>query len=206
VATPGTPEPGPLELRASDAERGAVVQRLQAALAEGRITVDEFAERSTAAEAARTHGDLVPLTRDLPVPGRGYPRAGSPVAPPAGPPVARPDVAVPVVAVFGGARRQGRWVPARSERAAAVFGGVELDYRGAALGSETLELRALALFGGVDVTVPDDVHVELTGFALFGGRDVAGSVGAAAGPGSPVLRVHALALFGGVTVKARPRR
>ena len=204
MATPGTPEPA-LEIRASDAERAAVVQQLQAALAEGRITVDEFTERSSAAQAARTHADLAPLTRDLPVPGRFHPAPGSP-APLAGPPGGRPDSAVPVVAVFGGARRKGRWVPARSERAAAVFGGVELDYRGAALGSETLELRALALFGGVDVTVPDDVHVELTGFALFGGRDVGGGVGAAAGPGSPVLRVHALALFGGVTVKARPRR
>jgi uncharacterized protein DUF1707 len=197
VATPGTPEPAPLEMRASDAERSAVVQQLQAALAEGRITVDEFTERSATAHAARTHADLAPLTRDLP---------GGLPAPVAGAPVTRPDSAVPVVAVFGGARRKGRWVPARSERAAAVFGGVELDYRGAALGSETLELRALALFGGVDVTVPDDVHVELTGFALFGGRDVSGGVGVAAGPMSPVLRVHALALFGGVTVKARPRR
>jgi Domain of unknown function (DUF1707) len=205
VATPGTPEPAPVEIRASDAERGAVVQQLQVALAEGRITVDEFTERSAAAQAARTHADLAPLTRDLPVPGRAHHVPGPPAARP-GPAVDRPDSAVPVVAVFGGARRKGRWVPARSERAAAVFGGVELDYRGAALGSETLELRALALFGGVDVTVPDDVHVELTGFALFGGRDVGGGVGVAAGPGSPVLRVHALALFGGVTVKARPRR
>ena len=196
MATPGTPEPAPLEIRASDAERAAVVQQLQAALA----------ERSAAAEAARTHADLAPLTRDLPAPERGQPRPVAPAAAPAGPPVARPESAVPVVAVFGGARRKGRWVPARSERAAAVFGGVELDYRGAALGSETLELWTLALFGGVDVTVPDDVHVELSGFALFGGRDVTGGVGAAAGPGSPVLRVHALALFGGVTVKARPRR
>jgi hypothetical protein len=111
-----------------------------------------------------------------------------------------------VLAVFGGATRKGRWLPARRETAAAVFGGVELDYRGAQLGSETLELRAVAVFGGVEVTVPDDVHVELTGFALFGGRDVTGGVGAAAGPGSPVLRVHAVALFGGVTVRTRRRR
>jgi hypothetical protein len=203
MATPGAQDPAPVELRASDAERGAVVQQLQAALAEGRITVDEFSERSAAAYTARTRAELAPLTTDLPAGAARLTASSSPAASPTSP-VARPETAPPVVAVFGGARRTGRWIPARRETAAAVFGGVELDYRGADLGGATLELRAFALFGGVEVTVPDDVHVELTGFALFGGREATG--GAAAGPGAPVLRVHAVALFGGVTVRARPRR
>ena len=184
------------DVRASDADRTAVVDRLQAALAEGRITVQEFTERAATAHAARTLGELEPLLRDLP----GAGAAAAPVA--AG---ARADQAPPVVAVFSGATRRGHWLPARRETAVAVFGGVELDYRSAPLGPEPLELRAFAVFGGVEVTVPEGVRVELTGFALFGGRDVRGGE-AWTPPDAPVLRVHAVAVFGGVEVKVRPRQ
>jgi hypothetical protein len=53
-------------MRASNAEREAVVQRLMRALEQGRLTTEEFEERCTAAYAARTHGELTVLTVDLP--------------------------------------------------------------------------------------------------------------------------------------------
>lgn len=56
------------EIRASDKERDAVVQHLQAAYTEGRLDVTEYQERLEAAIRARTRGDLVPLTADLPPP------------------------------------------------------------------------------------------------------------------------------------------
>ena len=57
-----------LEIRASDADREAVVDRLRDDYAEGRLTADELAERIAAAHAAKTRGDLAVLTRDLPTP------------------------------------------------------------------------------------------------------------------------------------------
>jgi hypothetical protein len=54
------------ELRASDADREAVLARLRAAAADGRIDHDELEGRVQAALAARTEAELVPLTRDLP--------------------------------------------------------------------------------------------------------------------------------------------
>ncbi|NKQ55662.1 DUF1707 domain-containing protein [Amycolatopsis sp. K13G38] len=53
-------------LRASDADRERVVSQLREQVGEGRLTLDEFSERSAAAYAARTLGDLDALTRDLP--------------------------------------------------------------------------------------------------------------------------------------------
>ena len=53
-------------LRASDAERHAVVRRIQDAVADGMLTFDEGGERMAAAYAARFTGDLAPLTADLP--------------------------------------------------------------------------------------------------------------------------------------------
>jgi Domain of unknown function (DUF1707) len=54
------------DLRVSDAERAAVVRRLERALRDGRLTIVEFDERSQAAYAARTRGELEELTEDLP--------------------------------------------------------------------------------------------------------------------------------------------
>lgn len=73
-------EPDDPALRASDADREAVVERLREAHAEGRLMVDEFTQRVDEAYAARTHGDLAPLTRDLPSPSRG-PRTGDEATP-----------------------------------------------------------------------------------------------------------------------------
>ncbi|GGI40150.1 hypothetical protein GCM10010988_27640 [Cnuibacter physcomitrellae] len=52
--------------RLSNAERDAAVASLAHALADGRITTEEFTERSTRAKAAVTQADLAPLFADLP--------------------------------------------------------------------------------------------------------------------------------------------
>ncbi|HKN99947.1 MAG TPA: DUF1707 domain-containing protein, partial [Pseudonocardiaceae bacterium] len=55
-------------IRASDADRTVVADRLRAALDEGRLTLSEYDERLRLAYAAVTYGDLAPLTADLPAP------------------------------------------------------------------------------------------------------------------------------------------
>lgn len=54
-------------IRASDSDRERVVEILRGAYTEGRLTLDEFDERTTAAYAARTWSQLRELTSDLPV-------------------------------------------------------------------------------------------------------------------------------------------
>jgi hypothetical protein len=53
-------------IRASDSDREVVVAALREAYTAGRLTLDEFDERMTAAYASKTWGDLRPLTVDLP--------------------------------------------------------------------------------------------------------------------------------------------
>jgi hypothetical protein len=55
-------------MRASDADRHAVVTQLQDAVARGLLTTDEGSERMAAAYHARYLGELPPLTADLPAP------------------------------------------------------------------------------------------------------------------------------------------
>jgi hypothetical protein len=55
-----------LKMRASDTDRQEVVERLRAALDEGRLKMDEYLERMGLASEAVTYGDLAPLYADLP--------------------------------------------------------------------------------------------------------------------------------------------
>jgi Domain of unknown function (DUF1707) len=57
--------PGP-DLRIGDAERDATAARLRESYAQGRLTLDEFNERLSAALAATTERELSQITRDLP--------------------------------------------------------------------------------------------------------------------------------------------
>jgi hypothetical protein len=200
MTKPATADP---ELRASDADRERVADILRDAFAEGRLDVDEHAERIEAAYAARTLGELEPLTRDLPAPG---PHAAAPApAPsaPAGPPLPPARSYAPTaVAVFGGSVRKGRWRVGPHLKAVAVFGGVELDLTDAVFESPEVLIDVTAVFGGVTVKVPENVSLHGSGVGIFGGFDVREQT--ADDPYAPVVRVRGAAVFGGC--EARPRR
>lgn len=79
-------------MRASDQDREQVVEILRGQYTEGRLTLEEFDERTSAAYAGKTWGDLLNLTRDLPV----RPRFSNPAVPSADPqPSPRPPRGVP---------------------------------------------------------------------------------------------------------------
>jgi hypothetical protein len=67
-----------IDLRAADADRERIVERLRTAAAEGRLSADELGERVEAALGARTYAELNAQVADLPgqVP-RSAPRRSS---------------------------------------------------------------------------------------------------------------------------------
>jgi hypothetical protein len=80
-----------LKMRASDADRQHVIERLRTALDEGRLKMDEYLDRMGHASEAVTYGDLAPLCADLPETGSVAPRQPAspvPAAAPASQPVA----------------------------------------------------------------------------------------------------------------------
>jgi len=68
-------------IRASDADREHAVGMLRDGFAAGRLTLDEFHERTTAAFTSRTWGELRELTKDLPTAGQREFLPPGPVAP-----------------------------------------------------------------------------------------------------------------------------
>jgi hypothetical protein len=73
----------PESLRAGNADREQVVAQLNKAFAEGRLDVHELDERVAAAYAAKTMGELAPLTADLPSSRTPVPRVDASPARPA---------------------------------------------------------------------------------------------------------------------------
>jgi hypothetical protein len=202
-------EPLPADQRrASHADREHVAERLRDAAADGRLTLEELDERLGAAFTARTYGELDRLTVDLPdqdgrPPARALPRPARASALPER--VTGREGRRWSLALMSGCTRRGRWAMGDGHAAVAVMGGVDLDLREAELESDNVVIHAFALMGGIDVVVPDDCAMEVSGLGLMGGfdhRDQAGPPPA----GAPLIVVRGLALMGGVTVVRRPRR
>lgn len=186
-------------MRASDADRDRVADQLREAMAEGRLTAEEHAERLDAVYQAKTYAELAPIVHDLPATG-GIPA-------PATPPVVRDDLPPPqsgapnIVAVFSGAERRGRWLVEPETNVVAVFGGVELDLRQAILSRREVTINIVAIMGGVNLTLPPGVRVINSISAVFGGTSLPPED--TVDPDAPVIRLTGFALFGGVSVVRR---
>jgi hypothetical protein len=189
-------------LRISDADRHRVAELLREAAGEGRLDIDELDERLEAAYSAKTYGDLVPLTADLPLGAAQHPFAGSPPGGVPGVPAHRFDTSV---AIMGGTSRAGLWEIGPTHTAFALMGGVALDLRQARFTSRETVIHAFGIWSGIDIYVNAYTRVVVDGVGLMGAFDQArDKVAPELGPDSPLVRVNGFALMAGVTVQRRP--
>ncbi|NUP14851.1 MAG: DUF1707 and DUF2154 domain-containing protein [Streptomyces sp.] len=189
------------ELRASDADRDRIADILRDALAEGRLTADEHAERVEGVLAAKTVGELDVFIRDLPAAHQPRaPRAPAYDRPAPGAIPADPDDNV--VAVFSAAVRKGRWRAGRRIHAYAIFGSVEIDLSEAIFEYQQVVIRAISVFGSVDVRVPENVSLRGAGGGVLGNFEV--DTLDAEDPAAPVVHVDGWAVLG--SIEGRPKR
>ena len=174
------------DLRAADADRDATAARLGGALAVGRLTSTEYAERLDATYAARTMGELAPLTRDLPDVEAGD--SGAAAAERAG-----------VAARFSKVIRSGRWVAGRHTRLTVRFGALIINLADAVLPGREVTVEIDAFCGKLIVIVPAGAHVIDEGGALFAKRAIYGR-DSAGDDRAPVIRLVGDARFSKVAV------
>ena len=103
-------------------------------------------------------------------------------------------------AVFGGSEHTITSQNFKGGETMALFGGVELDLRDAKISPDGCKIHATALFGGVEIIVPTDWNVILTGTPIFGGIDSKSRRKSDASSGNDIY-IHCTVAFGGVEIK-----
>jgi hypothetical protein len=166
---------GDLALRLSDEERWEAARVLDAAVADGRISWEEHAERTDRVFSARTRADLEPQLVDL----------GSAT------PVERSQRVLALASKIIRAPETCREVHAR-----AVFGAVVLDLSAMGRG-EQVRVDASSFCGKVVLHVAPDATVIDEGTAVLGNRKIFGT---GHGSGGPVVRLTGRVTLGNVKV------
>jgi Cell wall-active antibiotics response 4TMS YvqF len=183
------------------ADQEHVVGELRRLFVDDVVTMEEYADRVGLVLAARSPSEVAQAIDGLPITSSATTSTTAPAARHAHQSAPSPST---MIAVFGGSRHVGRWRAPSHLRAFGLFGGTTIDLREASTDQPEITITAIALFGSVDVIVPEGVDIDLTGMSLFGGRrlDVAD---VSVLPGLPSVHVRAFVLFGGVTVASKRR-
>lgn len=101
--------------------------------------------------------------------------------------------------IMGGIERKVSAVSFRGGEVNAIMGGADIDLRGATLAPEGAMIDVFAMFGGVDIIVPEGWRVIGHVTPLLGGFE--DSTVPPTNPSAPTLTVRGMAVMGGVEVK-----
>jgi hypothetical protein len=172
-------------LRVSDDDREQAVAELREHLLAGRLTLEEFTDRVGATLQAQVGGELARVQQDLP----------EVFVTPA--PSRRKHTRF-TAALFGHVARRGRLRLRGWALAASGFGDLDFDLRDVTVDRWETTVRVLAVFGNVDIYVPEGVDVDVNGVTLLGHRrDWGRGTGRA---GAPAVHVRVLGVAGTIDV------
>ena len=102
--------------------------------------------------------------------------------------------------IFGGVERRITDPAFTGSEMTAILGGYKVDLRKAQIAGEKAVITATAIFGGIELLIPESWIVDLHGAPIFGGYndETIHREGAALGPR---LIIEGFAMFGGITIK-----
>lgn len=98
-------------------------------------------------------------------------------------------------ALFSGSDIRYDSEPFEGAELTAVFGGVDCDLKNAVI-EKDCAIKAAAVFGGIDIMVPQGVNVKVSSNCVFGGV----SNKTAVHKDAPTVYVNCLCIFGGVDI------
>lgn len=104
------------------------------------------------------------------------------------------------LSIFGGGERHINTPDFTRADVLAIFGGHKLDLRKATIKGASAVIDATAIFGGIEIVVPEAWNVVVRGVGIFGGY---GDESHLPNPSeqAPELIVQGVAIFGGVAIK-----
>ncbi|NLY92049.1 MAG: cell wall-active antibiotics response protein [Firmicutes bacterium] len=113
-----------------------------------------------------------------------------------------PENTVDILVIFGDVERRISSPSFLGGNLTALFGGATLDLRGSEMPEGVNLLNIQAIFGGVDLIIPEGWTVEIRGIPIFGGiEDQRVKQIGPEGATGPKLRINAFIFFGGIDVK-----
>lgn len=212
----------PSRIRASDQDRNSAAEALSRAFAQGQLDFREFDERTSTVWATTYRDELLPPLADLfPDPARVLDHPLPAVRPdqaPTPPPrsmslqqvTGEPGGDSFSLAVMGGTERAGGWLCAPTHTSVAIMGGTDLDLRQARLSARETVIYAVAVMGGIDIVVPEDVRIICDGVGIMGGFGVTDHKSVTLAredipADAPVIRLRGLGLMGAVEVTRKAR-
>lgn len=174
--------------RAGDDDRQATVRRLERAMVDGRISIEEMEDRMGKAYRASTWDQLDSLTQDLPAPVREQPA-------PATTPVGSWHVGL-----LGDVRRGG-WITTDTHiTGVTLLGDIVFDLASAEIPDEGVVVTGVTLLGDVRVIVPDGARVRFTGLHLMGDRT---ELVTPPSPDGVLITIRGINLLGDIEVYSR---
>lgn len=108
--------------------------------------------------------------------------------------------------VFSGLENRNLCKSFKGGKVIAIFGGADIDLRKSELSREGAALDLTAIFGGIDILVPEGWKVVVTGIPIFGGwanktNDYQIFNEENLINNTPVLKIRCIVAFGGVEIK-----
>ncbi len=184
-------------MRASHEDRDRVADVLRVAAGDGRLSAEELDERLEKALTARTLGELVPLTADLPA------VAGAAMPAVAGPPPEAKEL-VRIQCGSGHVKRDGRWVVPQRMQITVTSGSVELNFTEAVVTGRVLQIDADVRSGHLRMVTRPGVVVDADEVNIRSGHVSTPTPWAADVP--EILRVVVTGQVRSGHVNARPPR
>lgn len=114
-------------------------------------------------------------------------------------PNADADSMVNLFALFGGFERTNSSQDFRGGELTAVMGGCDLDLRRASITSSEAVVDIFALWGGIEIKIPEDWSVSVRAFPIMGG--IEDRTHPPVGGSKKLLIVKGYAIMGGVEIK-----
>jgi uncharacterized protein DUF1707/cell wall-active antibiotic response 4TMS protein YvqF len=173
-------------LLASDSDRDIALALLREASVDGRLTLEDLAERAEMVHVARTRDDVAAATAGL-----------APALPAPTHEIERQR------ALMSSIERRGRWRLAPRSRFSAILGSMTLDMREAVLPGPEIGIEVRSVLGSVVVIVPEGVQVELTGNGALSSQNL--RVEGVPPEGAPLIRIRHSGALGSLEIRSRPR-
>ena len=107
------------------------------------------------------------------------------------------------MAIFSGSERTYKDEAFTGSNLVAVFGGAELDLTHAKFTKDTI-IKAFALFGGIDIRVPEDVIIKSRSAFIFGG--ISDDRKSDQEKGKHTIYLDAAGGFGGITISDKSKK